>query len=107
MFAIPPSSFGYITALKNHRTIIVIILGVPIFTANQSWKFLSAHKLQTECGRYSGEEKEDRLCTTCNVAEDEIHFFCDSKKKKNIQIYMMQRFQNIINFNINGYFSNR
>ena len=41
---------------------------------------INAHKLQTECGRYSGwKKKEARLCTICNVIEDEVHFFCGCK----------------------------
>ena len=38
---------------------------------------ISAHKLQIERGRYSGQNLEDRLCSACNVVEDESHLFFD------------------------------
>lgn len=41
---------------------------------------ISAHKLQIERGRYTGKNVEERLCTTCNDIEDEIHFFCKCSK---------------------------
>ena len=41
---------------------------------------ISAHKLQIERGRYSGQNLEDRLCSACNVVEDEVHLFCDCIK---------------------------
>ena len=44
---------------------------------------ISAHKLQTERGRYLGKNVEERKCTDCNVIEDEIHFFCDCHKYNN------------------------
>ena len=34
---------------------------------------ISAHRLNIERGRYMKLKLEDRLCTTCNVIEDEIH----------------------------------
>ena len=46
----------------------------------------------------------DRLCTTCNVIEDEIHVFCDCKKHSTLRNKM---YQNIINYNSNRSFSNR
>ena len=36
---------------------------------------INAHKLKTECGRYAGQSKEERLCAECNVVEDEINIF--------------------------------
>ena len=41
---------------------------------------ISAHKLRIERGRYFGEKPEDRLCTICNVVEDEIHFLWQCHK---------------------------
>ena len=37
---------------------------------------LSSHKLEIEMGRYTGTERENRLCTQCNMhsVEDEYHF---------------------------------
>ena len=35
---------------------------------------ISTHKLRIERGRYCGENAEDRLCNSCNMIEDEIHF---------------------------------
>ena len=33
-----------------------------------------AHRLRIERGRYCGEKVRDRLCDSCNLIEDEIHF---------------------------------
>ena len=42
---------------------------------------ISAHRLRIERGRYFGETKTGkRICTTCNVVEDEIHFLCQCYK---------------------------
>ena len=41
---------------------------------------ISAHKLQIERGRYSGQNFEDRLCSACNIVEDEVHLFCNCIK---------------------------
>lgn len=35
---------------------------------------ISTHRLRIERGRYCGEKPEDRLCDSCNVVENEIHF---------------------------------
>ena len=65
---------------------------------------ISAHKLQIERGRHFWGKKKYRICTTYNVIEDEINFFCDCKKHSTLRNKM---FQNIINYNINRSFSNR
>ena len=50
---------------------------------------ISAHKLQSERGRYLGKNVEERKCTDCNIIEDEIHFFCDCNKyNKNWEKYL-------------------
>ena len=54
---------------------------------------ISAHKLQIERGRYSGQNLEDRLCSACNVFEDEVHLFCDCIK------YLTPRNQFLQTFN--------
>ena len=41
---------------------------------------INAHKLQIERGRYISIKLEDRLCTSCNNVEDEIHLLCDCFK---------------------------
>ena len=41
---------------------------------------ISAHRLNIERGRYMKLKVEDRLCTTCNVVEDEIHAICQCTK---------------------------
>lgn len=46
---------------------------------------ISAHNLQIERGRYLGKKVEERLCTICNVVEDEVHFFFECSK------FQMQR----------------
>ena len=35
---------------------------------------VSAHDLEIERGRFSGQERSERRCTTCGVLEDELHF---------------------------------
>ena len=39
---------------------------------------MSAHNLAIESGRHKSQSAEDRLCTTCNVQETEMHhvMFC-------------------------------
>ena len=43
---------------------------------------ISAHRLRIERGRYWREKPEERLCDSCNVVDNEIHFLCQCKKKK-------------------------
>ena len=40
---------------------------------------ISALRLGIERGRYCGEKPEDRLCDSCKVIENEIHFLCQCK----------------------------
>ena len=49
---------------------------------------ISAHMLQIERGRYIRNKKEERLCTTCNVIDDEIHFLCECSKHKSLRTEM-------------------
>ena len=49
---------------------------------------ISAHMLQIERGRYIRNKKEERLCTTCNVIDDEIHFLCECIKHKSLRTEM-------------------
>ena len=53
---------------------------------------ISAHKLQIERGRYIGKKVEDRLCTTCNKVEDEIHLLCECVK---YQLFRTNMYHNI------------
>ena len=55
---------------------------------------ISAHKLQIERGRYIGIKLEDRLCTSCNNVEDEIHLLCDCFK---YQLFRTNMYRNIGN----------
>ena len=41
---------------------------------------ISTHKLRIERGRYYGEKPEERLCDSCNIIENEIHFLCKCNK---------------------------
>ena len=48
---------------------------------------ISTHKLRIERGRYGRGKPEERLCDSCNIIENEIHFLCkcnkyDSLRKK-------------------------
>ena len=65
----------------------------------QTYVRISSHKLQIERGRYSG--KQNRLCATCNVIEDEIHLFCDWVKYMSLRNNMYQYIlnSNVIRFN--------
>ena len=41
---------------------------------------ISAHRLRIERGRYCREKPEKRLCDSCNVVENEVHFLCECSK---------------------------
>ena len=41
---------------------------------------ISTHRLRIERGRYCGEKPEDRPCDSCNVVENEIHFYANVNK---------------------------
>ena len=62
---------------------------------------ISAHKLQIERGRYSGQNLEDRLCSACNVVQDEVHLFCDciedlTPRNQFLQIFNGQNTNNAV-----------
>ena len=59
---------------------------------------ISAHKLKIERCRYSNKKLEDRLCSDCNLTEDEIHVLCQCNK---YQILRNQMYQTLIEKNIN------
>ena len=41
---------------------------------------ISTHKLRIECRRNCGEKPEERLCDSCNVVDNEVHFLCECNK---------------------------
>ena len=41
---------------------------------------MSAHNLAIEVGRHKSQSPADRLCTTCNVPETEIHHVLECSK---------------------------
>ena len=43
------------------------------------------HNLEIERGRYYKIPRQDRLCKTCNVLEDETHFILNCKINENIR----------------------
>lgn len=45
----------------------------------------STHSLKIETGRHRGILRENRLCNTCKVIEDELHFLDNCKKFNNIR----------------------
>lgn len=49
---------------------------------------ISAHRLRIERGRYCGETPEQRLCISCNIIEDEVHFLCHCKKYEASRLQM-------------------
>jgi hypothetical protein len=49
----------------------------------------SDHPLEIELGRYKQIPRHQRLCKTCKVLDDEIHFFLQCKKKTNIIIIII------------------
>ena len=55
---------------------------------------LSAHQLKIEKGRYSGLPREERLCNTCQVIEDELHFVINCDKYKDCRKSLMETFNN-------------
>ena len=49
---------------------------------------ISDHSLAVETGRYKKVPREDRLCNTCNIIDDEHHFLFDCVlNKKNRDTY--------------------
>ena len=58
---------------------------------------ISTHRLRIERGRYCGEKPEDRLCGSCNVVENEIHFLCECNK---YDIFRLKMLDNISASNI-------
>ena len=52
---------------------------------------ISAHRLRIEHGRYCGEKPEDRLCDSCKVIENEIHFLWQCKKYDTLRLKMFDR----------------
>ena len=46
---------------------------------------ISTHKLRIERGRYYGERPEERLCDSCNIIENEIHFLCKCNKYNSLR----------------------
>ena len=47
---------------------------------------LSDHTLEVELGRYKNIPRNQRLCKTCKVLEDEVHFFLFCKINDNLRL---------------------
>ena len=56
---------------------------------------ISDHNLLIEKGRQLKIQRENRLCPTCGLLEDEIHFFLKCDKNKNIRSIFMNSLTNI------------
>ena len=52
-------------------------------------------KLLIEIGKNIKIPRDQRLCTICNVLEDEFHFFSECKRNTNNRNILYQHFQNI------------
>ncbi len=54
---------------------------------------MSAHSLAIEMGRHKSQSLSDRLCTTCNVPETEMHhvMFCSKFDKLRIKLFAVCR----------------
>ena len=46
---------------------------------------ISDHALAVETGRYKNIPRENRLCNTCNILDDEQHFLFDCTLNQNIR----------------------
>ena len=56
---------------------------------------ISTHKLRIEHGRYYGEKPEERLCDSCNIIENEIHFLCKCNKYNSLRKKMFDSINTI------------
>ena len=56
---------------------------------------ISTHKLRIERGRYCGEKPEERLCDSCNIIENEIHFLCKCNKYDSLRKKMFDSINDI------------
>jgi hypothetical protein len=52
----------------------------------------SDHCLQIETGRYNNILRQQRLCTTCNILEDEYQFFLNCHLKR-IDIHLLRYYK--------------
>ena len=53
----------------------------------------SDHCVQLETGRYNNVPRQQRLCTTCNILEDEYHFFLNchlNQQPRNLLIHTIE-----------------
>ena len=47
---------------------------------------VNAHRLRIERGRYLGEKPEERLCDSCDVVNNGVHFLRQCKKVRHSEI---------------------
>ena len=64
---------------------------------------ISAHKLQIKIGRYARPkiQRQNRLCSSCNVLEDELHFILYCKNNQSERSQLFNDLQYTININDN------
>jgi hypothetical protein len=55
---------------------------------------ISDHKLEIEIGRYKKVPREQRICKTCKVFDDEKHFFLHCHINYNIRNSLIQEIEN-------------
>ena len=53
---------------------------------------LSSHRLNVEVGRWNNTPVNERLCTTCNVLEDEFHFIFECQRFVNLRSTYIPRY---------------
>ena len=56
---------------------------------------VSDHSLEIEIGRYKKIQREQRLCKTCQVLDDEKHFFLDCTLNNHIRLKLEQNIAEI------------
>ena len=73
-------------SLQNYLEVLTDIKQRKVISAFR----ISAHNLKIERDRYLGKKVEERLCTSCNEIEDEIHLLCDCVKYQSFRDEMYQ-----------------
>jgi hypothetical protein len=58
------------------------------------FRILSDHKLEIEIGRYKKVPREQRICKTCKVLDDEKHFFLHCHINYNMRNRLIQEIEN-------------
>ena len=53
---------------------------------------LRSHKLAVVTGAWTGTPIQDRVCTTCGVLEDEVHFLCECQRLTSLRKRFLPNF---------------